>query len=157
MRAALHRHAGADRPDRRAIGGAEAHAVLVDLGIAREHPEQIQRDVAVGDGLHGQFGSGIQGSGRAMQSDPGALFRSVIYAREVVLGQEVLALAFLIIASVTAAVRIGSAGRPNPAAWRGRGRSAHAANLAGAERQGAGAPPPRNPAPRAVCKRTTHD
>src|SRR5207253_10652861 len=37
--------------------------------------------------------------------------------------QEVLALAFLIIASVTAAVRIGSAGRPNPAAWRGRGRS----------------------------------
>ena len=51
----------------------------------------------------------------------------------------------------------GSAGRPNPAAWRGRGRSAHAANLAGAERQGAGAPPPRNPAPRAVCKRTTHD
>ena len=157
MRAALHRHAGADRPDRRAIGGAEAHAVLVDLGIAREHPEQIQRDVAVGDGLHGQFGSGIQGSGRAPQSDPGALFRSVIYAREVVLGQEVLALAFLIIASVTAAVRIGSAGRPNPAAWRGRGRSAHAANLAGAERQGAGAPPPRNPAPRAVCKRTTHD
>ncbi len=113
MRAALHRHAGADRPDRRAIGGAEAHAVLVDLGIAREHPEQIQRDVAVGDGLHGQFGSGIQGSGRAPQSDPGALFRSVIYAREVVLGQEVLALAFLIIASVTAAVRIGSAGRPN--------------------------------------------